>query len=320
MRALPVLVAVAALCGCEQPWTLLETGTTQRDLVTLTRQGSMWWAGTSAGAVLRLGDGADAADVFSILGDDGEPRTSPVVGMVTGPVADLYAWTAENLWHGTGASLAAVAIPLGVDNRPLLRAWQPTAVMVDGDTIFVASRVGEATRPVGALFEGDSTGFRRAPFADMTNAQVSWLCRGSDGTLWAGDGANGQDTLFRRGAQSWERQPDLGVPGALRVAATAERFFVLTDNGIVVVPVTGTRTPQEALGLEGRFTDLCVFPDGRAVTAGKPSAPWFALWTLTGDRWANINTGTREALWAVYCGADGRITASGGRGIMVQER
>jgi hypothetical protein len=234
--------------------------------------------------------------------------------MIPGPQNDVYAWTEDALLRGTGGSLSALAPPDGV--TPALRGWAPSSVVARGDTLYIATRVGEVSR----LVEMTPAGFASAPFADMTNSQVTWLAVTPDGRLWAGDAANTHDTLYRRNDTTWAREvTPLGLKGALRVVATNESFFIITEDGVHVLSLDGAHKEDKARLLPGRFTDLCVAQDGRVIVVGKPTAPWFSLWALEGDRWANINTGTREALWAVHCAADGALYAVGGHGVAVKE-
>ncbi|MBI5494811.1 MAG: hypothetical protein HY904_07260 [Deltaproteobacteria bacterium] len=316
---LGALLAAVLLSACELPWVLLETGTTADDLRAAVVHDGALWAGTADGEILRVAEGDRDVGRFAVLDAAGGDIRRPVKGLVVGEAGRLYGWLDGALVRGQGGSLATVPPPVNALGRPEFDGWAPTALAARDGLVLVAHRTTETARPVGTLWEGQGGSFAKAAFETGIPAQISWVAIGTDGTHWAGNGVDGEKTLFRRVNGIWSAQVDLPMSGALRVAATGTHLFVLAEDGIHAITVATPRTEDDGMRLSGRFTALCAAPDGRVAVVGKGRLPWFPLWVLEGSRWANVNTGTREALWGVHCGDDSRLWVVGGRGIALAE-
>lgn len=316
-----LLLGCALSCACERPWDLMETGSLEDTFVAIHASAQEVVLGGHKGRFVRRAQGSSAVEEVRALDDRGQSVSgNPVLGMVPGPDGDLYAWTADALLRRTTANFAAVAAPVDQNNRPLARVWNVLSAVEHAGQMLVATRVGDGPGAVLLLLEGSATaGWRRAVFDDATEHPITWLARAPDGTAWAGDGRAASRSLYTRVGNVWSARGRLAVADTEEAVVAGGRLFQRNATGVRAEALDAPGAILGELSLRGTFTDLCALSDGRVAVVGPARMPLSSLWVLTGGRWANVNTGTREDLLAVACGPGDRLAAAGQNGMAVVE-
>ena len=321
-RWLLMTTALGALLGCELPWELIETGSLEDRYVAIHNAPQELILATNKGRFLRRAQGQRTMEEVSVLDTEGHTLSGePVLGLTPGPDGDLYAWTPRALLRRTTGSFVAAPPPEDATGRSLARSWLPLAALSEGNRMFVATQVGNGPAAVRLLLSGTAVGsWQRAEFSDGTPHDVTWLARAPNGSLWAGDGRADARTMFELVGGVWTPRDDAAVADVTQTVLTADRLVQLNTTGVRISRRSTPSVLDGDLSLPARVHAACALPDGRVVAVASADFPAFPLWILQDNRWANINTGTRAALYAVFCDADGRILAAGDSGVAIAQR